>query len=134
MAGFRWAGSIDGSEPIIRRFVVADAEVLSRGEMVNLESGELDAGATNDSAFLGPCTEDVDNTDDGLTCAVITNPGAIYAVDDANVRAAGATLDLGTGGLTVAATSNADFKVWADSAADEPTLVIFNGNHAFGWS
>ncbi|MBZ0294506.1 MAG: hypothetical protein K8L99_18220 [Anaerolineae bacterium] len=133
-AGFRWAGSIDGSEPIIRRFVVADTVVLSRGEIVNLESGEVDAGAAGDSAFLGPATEDVDNTDDGLSVSVITNPGAIYAVDDANVRVAGATLDLASGGLGVTGTSNADFKVWADSAADEPTLVVFNGNHAFGWA
>lgn len=132
MAGFRWAGSKDGSEPIIRQFTVKDAVVLSRGEMVNLESGEVDAGATNDTAFLGVATSDVDNTDDGLTVKVITNPGAIYAVDDANARVAGATLDLASGGMGVTTTSNADFKVWADSAADEPTLVVFNSNHAFG--
>jgi hypothetical protein len=131
MAGFRWAGSMDGSEPIIRKFVVKDTVVLSRNEMVNLESGEADAGATADTAFLGVATEDVDNTDDGLSVAVITNPMAIYAVEDANARVAGATLDLAAGGMGVAATSNADFKVWADSAADEPTLVVFNANHAF---
>lgn len=131
MAGFKWAGSIDGSEPIVRRFTVKDTVVLSRGEMVNLESGEADAGATNDSAFLGAATEDVDNTDDGLTVAVITNPGAIYAVVDANARAAGDTLDLASGGMGLTTTSNADFKVWADSGADEPTLVVFNANHAF---
>lgn len=132
MSGFKWAGSKDGSEPIIRKFVVKDTSVIARNAMVNLESGEADLGATNDSAFLGAATEAVDNTDDGLSISVITNPGAIYAVEDANVRAAGATLDLGSGGLTLAASSNADFKVWADSAADEPTLVVFNANHAFG--
>lgn len=133
-AGFQWAGSIDGSEPILRRFVVKASAIISRGEMLNLESGEADAGATNDGAFIGAATEAVDNTVDGHTVECITNPGAIYAVEDANVRVAGETLDLGSGGLTVTTTSNADFKVWADSAADEPTLVIFNGNHAFGWS
>lgn len=131
MAGFRWAGSMDGSDPIIRRFTVKASAVLSRNEIVNLESGEVDAGATNDTAFLGVATEDVDNTADGLTVAVITNPFAIYAVEDANARAAGATLDLASGGMGLASSSNADFKVWADSAADEPTLVVFNGNHAF---
>lgn len=134
MAGFQWAGSIDGSEPIIRKFTVKASAVISRGEMLNLESGEADAGATNDAGFLGAATEAVDNTVDGHEVECITNPGAIYAVKDANVRAAGDTLDLGSGGLTVAASSNADFKVWADSTADEPTLVIFNGNHAFGWA
>lgn len=134
MAGFQWAGSIDGSEPIIREFTVKASAVISRGEMLNLESGEADAGATNDAAFLGPATESVDNTVDGHTVECIVNPGAIYAVVDANVRAAGDKLDLGSGGLTVATDSNHDFTVWADSTASEPTLVIWNGNHAFGWA
>jgi hypothetical protein len=134
MTGFVWAGSIDGSEPIIRKFTVVASAVISRGEMLNLETGEADAGATSDSAFLGPATEAVDNTVDGHVVECITNPGAIYAVEDANARVAGAQLDLGSGGLTLAADSNHDFTVWADSAADEPTLVIFAGNHAFGWA
>lgn len=133
-AGFQWAGSIDGSEPIIRRFTVKASAVISRGEMCNLESGEVDAGATNDAAFLGPAVEDVDNTVDGHTVQVITNPGAIYAIADANVRAAGDKLDLASGGLGVTTDSNHDFIVWADSAADEPTLVTWYGNHAFGWA
>jgi len=127
---FRWSGSSDGSEPIIQTKTIADTVVLSRGEMLNLESGEVDAGATNDSAFLGIALQDVDNTADGLTVECIVNPGAIYAVEDNNARVAGATLDLATGGLGLAASSNADFIVWADSAADEDTLVVFNGNHA----
>lgn len=131
MAGFKFAGSKDGSQPIIRKFVVADTVVLSRGEVVNLESGEVDAGATNDTAFVGVCTESVDNTNDGLSVSVITNPGAIWAVEDANARVAGATLDLASGGMGLSASVNADFIVWADSAADEPTLVVFNGNHVF---
>lgn len=133
-AGFTWAGSIDGSEPIIREFPIQNADTVSRGMIVNLESGEADPGATNDAAFLGIALADVDNTNDGLSVRVITNPGAIYSVVDANVRLAGATLDLATGGMGLAASSNADFKVWANSAADEPTLVVFNGNHAFGWA
>jgi len=49
-------------------------------------------------------------------------------------RVAGVTLDLASGGMGLASTSNADFKVWADSADDEPTLVIWTGHHIFGWS
>lgn len=129
MAGFTWYGSLDGSEPIIQSFVVANDEVLSRGELVNLESGELDAGATGDTALVGIATEAVDNADDGLSCKVIVNPNAIYAVEDANARVAGATLDIAAGGMGVAASSNADLLVVADSADDEPTLVTFNGTH-----
>jgi len=134
MAGFRWVGSIDGSQPIIKDIVVQASEVLSSGEMVNLESGEADGGATNDSAFLGIATHDVDNTVDGHVVSVICNPGAIYEVYDPNVRTIGDLLDLATGGMGLAATSNNDFRVWKSSAADEPTQVIFNGNHAFGWA
>lgn len=134
MAGFQWYGSTDGSDPIIRKFTVKASAVISRGEMLNLESGEADAGATNDAAFLGPATESVDNTVDGHIVECITNPGAIYAVVDANVRAAGALLDLASGGLGVTTDSNHDFIVWADSTASEPTLVTWYGNHAFGWA
>lgn len=129
--GFKWAGSMDGSEPIVRKFVVKNDAVIARGAMVNLESGEADLGATDDSAFIGVATETVDNSDDGLYIAVVSNPFAIYSVVDANARKAGDTLDLATGGLALTTSTNADFVVWADSAADEPTLVVFNANHAF---
>jgi len=129
--GFKWAGSMDGSEPIVRKFVVKDGTVIARGAMVNLESGEADLGATDDAAFIGVATETVDNTNDGLSISVVSNPFAIYSVVDANARKAGDTLDLATGGLGLTTSTNADFVVWADSAADEPTLVVFNANHAF---
>jgi hypothetical protein len=134
MAGFTWAGSIDGSEPILRTFTVKASAVISRGEMCNLESGEADAGATNDDAFIGPATESVDNTVDGHTVECIVNAGAIYSVVDANARVAGDLLDLASGGMGVTTSSNNEFKVWADSSATEPTLVIWTGHTAFGWS
>jgi len=134
MAGFRWEGSMDGSEPIIRTFTVKASEVISFGEVVVLDTGEAAAGATNSDAFLGVAIQDVDNTVDGHTVDVIVNPGAIWSVYDANARVAGVTLDLASGGMGLASTSNADFKVWADSADDEPTLVIWTGHHIFGWS
>lgn len=132
MAGFTWNGSLDGSEPIIISLPVKDTVVLNKGEMVNLESGEADTAATNDGALVGVAVEDADNTNDGVYVKVTTNPGAIYAVVDANARAAGATLDIGSGGLTVAASSNADLVVVSPSTATEPTRVTFNANHYTG--
>lgn len=129
MAGFRWVGSLDGSEPIIQTFVVKDAVVISRGEMLNLESGEADAAATGDAALIGIATHSVDNTNDGETVQAIINPGAIYAVDDANARVTGATLDIAAGGMGVGATVNADLLVTADSDATSETKVTFNGTH-----
>lgn len=129
MAGFWWAGSLDGSEPIIQKQVVKASAVLSKGEMTNLESGEIDAGAAADTALVGVTVEDVDNTVDGHYVHVIVNPNAIYGVVDANARVAGTLLDLASGGMGLTTDSSHTFMVVADSAADEPTLVTFNGTH-----
>lgn len=132
-AGFSYYGDVSGGgNPVTRKYVLADGEIISKGEMCNLESNEVDAGASNDAAFIGAAVESVDNTDDGLSIWVICNPGAIYAVEDANARGAGDTLDLASGGMGVTTSSNADFVVVADSTADEPTLVKFNSNHYLG--
>lgn len=127
--GFTFAYTLDGSAPIIERLRVKDTVVLSKGELVNLETGEIDAGATGDTAFVGATAEDCDNTDDGLFCEVVTNESAVYSVTDANARVKGALLDVGSGGLTVAAASNNDLIVVEDSSATEPTLVTFNQTH-----
>lgn len=116
------------SVPTIEEVVVANDEVFTFGEMLNLESGEADAGVAGDSAFLGPAQQSLDNADDGLTVKVIVNVDAVYGVDDANARLMGATLDLASGGLGVTGTSNADFIVWRTSTATEETLVVWNGN------
>ncbi len=129
---FVWAGSTDGSEPIVREFIVKDTIIFTRGEMAQLDTGEVDAGATADTELLGPAQEDVDNTADGLKVNVIINPGAIYSVVDANARTVGDLLDLAAGGLGLAATSNNEFKVYKTSTATEPTLVVWNnGIHSF---
>lgn len=127
---FEFAYSLDGSDPIIQEFTVKASAVISHGELVNLESGEADAGATNDSAFIGPAVEDVDNTVDGHTVRVIVNRYAVYKVTDANERVVGATLDIATGALGVAASSNVDLRVVKSSSATEPTYVmIAPGEH-----
>jgi len=66
------------------------------------------------------------------TYKVITDWDAVYEVYDANARVIGATLDIAgtTGAMTVAASSNVDLLVVADSTASEPTLVmIAHGEH-----
>jgi hypothetical protein len=130
MTGFTFSHLLNGGNaPTIREMVIADGEVLSKGELVNLESGELDAAATGDTALVGAVLADVDNTADGLTAKVIVDEDAVYAVVDANARLAGATLDIGAGGMTVAASSNADLIVVKTCTDAEPTLVAFNNTH-----
>ena len=129
MAGFTWAYNLHGGSPIVRDQTVANTVVLSKNEMVNLETGELTTAVTADTALYGIAAEDCDNTDDGLSCAVIINEDAVYSVEDNNARLAGATLDIATGALGVDGTSNADLIVVEDSTAIERTLVTFNNTH-----
>ena len=132
--GFRFSHRIGGGPPTILNLLSADTGTLTKGDIVSLDTGELDLGATNDSAFLGAVLETKAVTDSVTKIEVYVDADAVYAVYDATARLAGATLDIAgtTGVMTVAATSNADFTVVAPSAADEETLVMFtHGEHAF---
>lgn len=122
---FTFAYRLNGGTPIIEKQTVANAVVLSKGEMCNLETGELTTAVTADTDIAGVAVEDCDNTDDGLLCAIITSEDAVYSVTDANARLKGATLDIAAGALGVAASSNVDLTVVEDSTASEPTLVTF---------
>ena len=125
--GFRWRGTRSGAPMTWQEFTFKDTETLHKGDIANLESGEVDLGATNDTGFVGMVLETKAGTDSTTTIQVTTNVDAIFGVYDANARKIGDTLDLSgaTGAQTVAASSNVDFVVVANSAADEETLVSF---------
>lgn len=127
--GFEFAYTMDGSAPRYETQTIKDTVVLTTGEMVNLETGELDTAATADTALAGVMVEDKDNTADGLSGVYIANEGAVYLITDANARLTGATLDIAAGGRGVAASSNADLIVVKDSTASEDTLVTFHNTH-----
>lgn len=131
--GFRYRGRISGGDPTIQDLLFKDTETLTKGDMVNLETGEVDLAATGDTNLLGIVLEvDIDGTDSTTKIKVIVDSDAIYGVYDANARLKGATLDIAgaTGAQTIATSSNKEFVVYAPSAADEETLVVFNvGKH-----
>lgn len=132
--GFKYMGRLSGQPDLIQKFTIADA-AFAKGDIVNLESGQIDLAATDDAALVGVVLEAISGGTTGTDQVECTYaPDAVFAVYDANARVAGATLDISgaTGAMTVAATSNADLIVIADSAADEWTLVTFNGNHYLG--
>lgn len=132
--GFRFSHRLCGAPPTIQTLTFKDSETLTKGDMLNLESGEVDLAATDDAGLLGIALETKTGVDSTTTIEVITDPDAVYAVYDANARAVGATLDIAgtTGAMTVASSSNADLIVVANSAADEETLVMIKeGEHAF---
>jgi len=132
MAGFTFAYRESGGAPTIQDLTFKDTETLTKGDLVNLESGQIDLAATNDTAFVGVALETKAGTTAVSTLKVITDVDAVYSVVDNNARLIGATLDIAgaTGAMTVTTSSNADVQVVANSSATEPTLVRFNvGKH-----
>lgn len=127
MAGFEFAYRLSGGAPTILDLTAKDSETLTKGDLLNLESGQVDLAASNDSAFLGVCLETKACTTAVSTVKVIVDEDAVYRVTDANARLIGANLDLtgATGAQTVTTDSNHDFVVVANCSATEPTLVKF---------
>ncbi len=133
MAGFKFRYRLSGGAPTIQDLIYKDTETLTAGDMVNLESGEIDLAATSDANLLGVVLETQAGTDSTTKANVIVDSDAVYGVVDNNARVKGATLDISgaTGAQTVASSSNKEFVVAADSGATEETLVRFNvGKHA----
>lgn len=132
MAGFKFRYRLAGGSPTIQPIVMKDTETLTAGDTINLESGQADLGATADVNLAGVCLETVAGTSAVTKVRVITDADAVYGVTDANARKIGDTLDIAgaTGAQGVAASSNKELVVVADSAATEETLVRFNvGKH-----
>ena len=132
--GFRYRYRLSGGPPTIQDLTIKDTETLTKGDLVNLESGEIDLAGTNDTALLGIVLETASGTDSTTKFRTIVDRDAVYGAYDANARLIGATLDVAgtTGAMTVASTSNADLTVVANSTASEETLVmITSGEHAF---
>ena len=145
--GFEWRYNLSGGDPLIMKFVMKDSETLTRGDMLNIESGEVDLAATGDVAlcgiFLGPDDPDdavdgkpgtVAGTDSTTGVQAMVNPDAVYAdTSDTSARLAGATLDIAgaTGAQTGAASSNTEFVVVARKlqASDETLLQICSTSH-----
>lgn len=130
MAGIRCVGSLGGGNPRIGGFTVVNTDTISVGEMVILTSNEAASGTAGAPAFIGVALETVDNTADGESVRCILDPYAIYAYFDGTAHAAGATLDLASGGQALATSSAGDFTVIVDNAATEDTkFIVTPGNH-----
>ena len=145
--GFEWRYNVSGGRPLILTFLMADTETFTRGDMMNVASGEVDLAATADvglaGVFLGPENPDdavdgkpgtVAGTDSTTIVKVIVNPDAVYAdANDTVARLAGALLDISgaTGAQTVAASSNTEFVVVERKrqSSDETRLQIASTSH-----
>ncbi len=125
--GFRPAYRLSGAAFTVQEAVFQDSETITKGDMVSLESGLADLGASDDATLAGAAVETVVGTTAVSKIRFISDRDAVYAVDDATARKNGAILDLtgATGAQTVTTDANHDFIVVADSSATEPTLVTF---------
>jgi hypothetical protein len=140
--GFEWRYNVSGGRPLILTFLMKDSETLTRGDMLNLESGEVDLMVTTDVAavgiFVGPENPDdatdgqpgvVSGTDSTTVVKAIVNPDAVYADrNDTSARLPGALLDISgaTGAQTLASASNNEFVVVERKRqASDETRVMF---------
>ena len=136
-AGFRPRYRLCGAPFTKVQLLFKDDETLTKGDIVNLESGEVDLAVSGDTALLGVVTETKTGADSTTYIEVIVDEDAVYGVYDANARKMGDPLDISgnTGAMTVATASNKDLTVVAPSAAGEETLVkISHGLGAFNTS
>ena len=51
--GFEWRYNVSGGRPLILTFLMKASETLTRGDMLNIESGEVDLAVTSDAAIAG---------------------------------------------------------------------------------
>jgi hypothetical protein len=143
---FKWRYNISGGRPLVLSFVMKDTETLTIGDILTLDTGEIDLGATNDTTFAGlfqgpddPADSKkgepgvVEGTDSTTVVRVLVNPDAVYGVADNNARLAGVNLDISgaTGAMTVTTDSNSDFLTVERKRqnADETRLIIAPGEH-----
>jgi hypothetical protein len=130
--GFKYEGRLSGGPDLFMNFTFKDTETLTKGDLLNLESGLADLAATNDTGFIGVARETKAGTSAVSTIEAHYAPDAIYSVYDPVARLPGATLDISgaTGAMTVTTTSNADVIVIGGFSASERTLVmIIAGEH-----
>ncbi len=145
--GYEYRYNLSGGRPLILTFLMKDSETFTRGDMMNVESGEVDLAVTTDVAlagiFVGPENPDdavdgkpgtVAGTDSTTLVKVIVNPDAVYAdANDTSARNAGATLDISgtTGAQTNATSSNTEFVVVERKrqASDETRVMICSTSH-----
>jgi hypothetical protein len=130
--GFRFSHRLSGGAPTIQSAFFTSTETITKGDMVSVATGKVAPSVTNDATLGGVALETVAGTASTSSLRFISDEDAVYAVDDANARLNGASLNITgtTGAFTVTTSTNADVQVVGDSSATEPTLVkITEGEH-----
>ena len=141
MAGFEWKYNVGGGEPLILSIFAKNTETLTKGDIGQADTGEVDLAVTSDASLIGEivgASDPADEKSSGVITAVnsttkikvIASPDAVYEVTDANARNMGDTLDISraTGAQGVAASANTEFVVVETSLSTEKTRVMIVGD------
>lgn len=133
---FQFRYRLNGGAPTIQQIAAGTAGLnLKRGDIVLKDTaGQVSIGVAGSANFLGVCLADYASLTQATSLvSVITDPDAVYEVNDGTARKIGATLDITgtTGAMGVTASSGKEFVVVATKgAATDKTLVRFNvGKH-----
>lgn len=128
--GFRPEYRLNGLREFPTQSIVTADAALKEGDVVNLESGELDLAVASDTAIIGVAAE----TRSGMTTSTdevlvyVDYGDVVWSVFDQNARTIGDVLDISgtTGAMTVTTKSSDNLVVVAtkDNANDR-TLVRF---------
>lgn len=134
---FQFRYRLNGGAPTVQQIAAGTAGLtLKRGDLVLKDTnGEASLGVAGSGSFLGVVLADYSGlTQTTSLISVITDPDAVYEVNDGTARKLGATLDLGgtgSGVQGVTTSSGKEFVVVATKgSATDKTLVRFNtGKH-----
>jgi uncharacterized protein YbcI len=132
MPGFTFRHRLNGEAPTIRRVRFKNSETLTNGDMLNLESGEVDLGASGDGQLLGVAQQTKAGTAATTYIEVLIDGDAVYGVEDDHARVKGVTLELTgvTGDQGVTESTDGALEVVMDCSDAEETLVrITTGKH-----
>ena len=147
--GFNWVYNFAGTKPFVEVFFFKDTETLTKGDLLNLEAGEVDLGVTTDTTLIGLMLGPEDPADakvrePGVTeginsttkAKIISGPDEVYEdVDDTSARNAGVTLDISgtTGAMALATSNNTEVVVVGrkEQAADPTRFHILDSLHPY---
>ena len=125
MSGFEFSHRLSGGVPTIRRIPIKGLQILTAGDMLNLEDGEADLAIAGDTGVIGVALETEAGSDAPSYVDVIIDADAVYSAQDPDTRRRGDGIDVSgaTGAQLIAGRDGGPFLVVADSDAGMPTLI-----------
>jgi uncharacterized protein YbcI len=124
LPGFDFHHRRGGGDPTVLLLLFKDSETLTQGDLLTVHNDGVTLAASGDRTLVGAATETVTGRAGVTYIPAITDPDAVYAVDDPYARAHGDLLVVtGASGAQGVGAADCELVVEADSTAAEATLV-----------